>query len=57
MRSSTMTQATLAPFVLAGATGVVTLFALWAFIAGELMLAGVSLLVVTFTIYLRETRY
>jgi hypothetical protein len=52
-----MTQATLAPFVLAGATGVVALFALWAAIAGELMLAGVSLLVVTFTIYLRETRY
>ena len=52
-----MAEATLAPFVLAGASGVVGLFALWAFIAGELMLAGVSLLIVTFTIYLRETRY
>jgi len=52
-----MAEATLAPFVLAGVSGVVALFALWAFIAGELMLAGVSLLIVTFTIYLRETRY
>jgi hypothetical protein len=52
-----MSEATLAPFVLAGATGVTALFAIWAFVAGELMLAGVSLLVVTITIYVRETRY